>query len=87
MAQVVETKKWYESKIFYFALTLILVAGGNLLFGFLSVRVTPEQMSAIEAAYPQAVEVITRLQNGESIFSVLSLIVGIAITVARASTK
>jgi hypothetical protein len=85
MAQptTVPTKKWYESKIVLLALTIVLVAGTNLAFGWLTPKVTPEQLAAIQAAYPQVADIITRLQNGESIFSLLSAIVGILIGLFR----
>lgn len=82
MAQTI-TKPWYKSKVALFALALVAVTGSNLLFGFLSVNVTPEQLDAIKQAYPQAFEIITRLKAGESIFSVLGSIVGLAIFVSR----
>lgn len=78
-----ETKPWYKSKIVLFALTLVAVAGSNLLFGFLSVNVAPEQIEVIRAAYPQAAEIITRLQAGESIFSLIGVIIGLAISISR----
>lgn len=77
------TKPWYKSKIVLFALTLVAVAGSNLLFGFLSTEVTPDKIDAIKAAYPQAAEIITRLKAGESILSLFGLIVGLVITVSR----
>jgi len=83
MAQTTATKPWYKSKVALFALALVGVAGSNLLFGFLSVNVTPEQLDSIKQAYPQAVEIITRLKAGESIFSVLGAIVGVIIFVSR----
>ena len=77
------TKKWYQSKIVLFALALVLVAGGNLLTGFLSVNITPEQLDAIRAAYPQAAEIIERLKNGESVLSMIGVIIGVIISVVR----
>lgn len=81
--QVVEVKKWYQSKIALFSLALLGVSGGNLLTGFLSTQVTPEQLDAIRTAYPQAVEIIHRLQSGESILSVAGAIIGVLIFVFR----
>ncbi len=83
MAQTTETKPWYKSKIALFALTLVAVTGSNLLFGFLSVNVTPDQLNSIRDAYPQAVEIITRLKGGETIFAVLGSIVGLVIFISR----
>ena len=77
------TKKWYQSKIVLFALSLVIVAGGNLAFGWISGEITPEQLQAIQTAYPAAVEVVERLKQGESILSLLGVIVGIVITVSR----
>lgn len=84
MSQItIVTKKWYKSKIVLLSLTIALVAGSNLLFGWLTPKVTPEQLAAIQAAYPQAADIVNRLQNGESIFSVLSAIVGLLIGIFR----
>lgn len=77
------TKKWYQSKIVLFALTLVLVAGGNLLTGFISVNITPEQLDAIRNAYPAAAEIIERLKNGESVLSLIGVIIGVIISVVR----
>lgn len=79
----VPVKKWWQSKIVLFALALVAVAGGNLLTGFLSGNVTPEQLDSIRSAYPQAAEIIQRLKNGESIFSVIGAIIGLLITIFR----
>lgn len=85
MAQQTEvpTKKWYKSKIVLLALTILGVTGSNLLFGFLSGNVTPEQINAINDAYPQAVEIIHRVQNGETIFAVFGTVVSLVIIIAR----
>ncbi len=79
----VPAKKWYQSKIVLFALALVAVAGGNLLTGFLSGNVTPDQLDAIRAAYPQAAEIIERLKNGESILSVVGILIGLLISIFR----
>jgi len=79
-----QKKPWYQSKIILLALTLIAVFGGNLLFNFVSGQITPEQLDSIKTAQPQVYEIVTRLKNGESIFSVLGSVVGILILVFRA---
>lgn len=77
------TKKWYYSKVALLALTLVLVAGSNLGFKWISGAVSPEQLAVIQSAYPQAAEIIERLINGESIFSMLGTIIGVIIFVSR----
>lgn len=79
----VNTKPWYKSKVVLFALALVLVAGSNLGFGWISGQITPEQLDAIRDAYPAGVEIVERLKNGESILSVLGTIVGLIIAVSR----
>jgi hypothetical protein len=79
-----EKKPWYSSKIVLLAIALIAVFGGNLLTGFVSGQITQEQLDAIRASYPQAVDIIKRLLAGESILSVAGSVIGLLILVARA---
>lgn len=83
MANEVKTKPWYQSKIFLFAAALVLVAGSNLGFNWISGEITPEQLDSIQDAYPAGVEIVERLKNGESILSLLGTIVGVVIAVSR----
>ena len=77
------TKPWYKSKVVLFSIALVLIAGTNLGFNWISGEITPEQLKAIEEAYPAGVEIVQRLKNGESILSVLGAIVGVIIAVSR----
>lgn len=79
-----EKKPWYSSKVILLALALVAVFGGNLLTGFISGQITPEQLDAIKLAYPQVAEIVERLKSGESILSVVGAIIGVLILVARA---
>lgn len=78
-----EKKPWYKSKIVLFAIALALVAGSNLGLNWISGQITPEQLAAIDAAYPAGVEIIERLKSGESILSLLGTIVGLVIAISR----
>lgn len=78
-----EKKPFFKSKIALFALTLIAVFGGNLLFNFVSGEVSPDQIAAIEQTYPQVVEIIERLKQGESVLSLLGTAIGVIIFIAR----
>ena len=82
----VETQKkpFWKSKIVLFSGAGILVFGGNLLLGGLfRSGVTPEQISALQQAYPQGVEIVERLQNGESITNLIALIINVFILIFR----
>lgn len=79
----VPVKPWYKSKVALFALTLFAVFGGNLLFGWLGADVSDEQIAAIQAAYPTAIEVIEGLRNGESIQNYIGAIFSAFIFIAR----
>ena len=80
-----ESKKpFYQSKIFLLGITLILVFGGNYLFGFVSSNVSPEQIESIQDAQPVVADIIERLKDGESILSVVGLIIGVLISIFRA---
>jgi len=82
----VETQKkpFWKSKIVLFSGAAILVFGGNLLFGGLfRSGVTPEQIAALEQAYPQGVEIVERIQGGESITNLLGLIINVLILIFR----
>lgn len=83
MAQL-ETKKWYQSKIVLFGLTLVLVYGSNLLLGFISGNgVTLEQIQAVEQTQPDFAEAVKKLQNGGNILDVIGLLGGALIVLAR----
>ena len=84
MTTATEKKPFWKSKIVLLSGGLILVFGGNLLLGGLfRSGVTPEQIQALEQAYPGAVQVVDGLKNGESITSLLGLIVSTLILIAR----
>lgn len=70
-------KPWYRSKIVLLCLTALLVFGGNLLTGYLSGRVTPEQLQAIRDADPMVWDIIHRLQSGESWLSIIGTVVSV----------
>lgn len=77
-------KPFWKSKIILLALTLVAVFGGNLLFNFVSGQVTPDQLNSIQNSEPVVIEIIDRLKNGESIFSVVGSIIGVLILIFRA---
>lgn len=79
-----QKKPFWKSKIVLFSAAGILVFGGNLLLGSLfRSGVTPEQISTLQQAYPQGIEIIERIQNGESITSLIGLIINVAILIFR----
>ena len=63
---------------------MILVFGGNYLFGFVSANVTPEQLESIDDAQPIVTDIVQRLKDGESILSVVGMIIGVLISIFRA---
>jgi len=77
-------KPFYQSKIFLLGITMILVFGGNYLFGFVSANVTPEQLESIDDAQPIVTDIVQRLKDGESILSVVGMIIGVLISIFRA---
>ena len=78
------TKPWFKSKIVLFAAALALVAGGNLLTGFLTGQgVTPEQLATLETFYPQIAGVVKQLQEGANVFSVVGTLMGVLIGIVR----
>ena len=80
-----EKKPFWKSKIVMFSAAGILVFGGSLLLSSLyRSGVTPDQISALQQAYPQGVEIVERLQHGESITNVIGLIINVAILIFRA---
>jgi len=79
-----EKKPFFKSKIVLLALTMIAVFGGNLLFGFVSGEVTPDQLASVEQAYPQVVEIVERLKNGETLLSVIGSVAGVLFLIFRA---
>lgn len=79
-----ETKKWYQSKIVLFSLTVFLTVSADLLTGFLTGNgVTPEQIQAIELAQPDVAAAVERLQNGENILQVIASLFPALIMVLR----
>ncbi len=85
MADTSTTKKpFWKSKIVLFSGAGILVFGGNLLLGGLfRSGVTPDQIAALQQAYPQGVEIVERIQSGESITNLIGLIINVAILIFR----
>lgn len=85
MADTTLTQKpFWKSKIVLFSAAAILVFGGNLLLGGLfRSGVTPDQISALQEAYPQGAEIVERIQNGESITNLVGLIFNVAILIFR----
>lgn len=77
-------KPFYQSKIFLLGATLVLVFGGNFLFGFLSANITPDQLESVQDAEPAVLDIIQRLKDGESILSVIGMIIGVLISIFRA---
>lgn len=85
MAQIVETKKWYQSKLVALGGVLILVFGSNALFGWLTgpVEVTAEQIQAVEQVQPVVTDAFQRLLRGESILNLIGQLAGAVIIVVR----
>lgn len=84
MADTIQKKPFWKSKIVLFSAAAILVFGGNLLLGGLfRSGVTAEQISAMQEAYPQGVQIVEKLQNGASITDVIGLIINVAILIFR----
>lgn len=80
---MVETKKWYQSKIVLFGIALALVYGSNFLTGWLGGNVSADQLDAIVDTKPQVLDIVNRLKNGESVLSLLGAIAGVLISVLR----
>lgn len=80
---MVETKKWYQSKIVLFGIVLTLVYGSNFITGWLSGNVSADQLDAIVDTKPQVLDIVNRLKNGESVLSLLGTIAGVLISVLR----
>lgn len=79
-----QKKPFWKSKIVLFAGALALVFGGNLLTGGLfRSGVTPDQIAALEQAYPGAEDIFEGIQNGESITDLLGVIVSTLIIIFR----
>lgn len=59
------TKKWYQSKIVLIAIAMAGTFGYNILSAFLGNQgVTPDQLSAIQQAYPELSGKIGDLTSG-----------------------
>ena len=80
-----DKKPFWKSKIILLGGAMLLIFGGNLLAGGLfRSGVTPEQIQALEDAYPQGAQVVEGLKNGESILNYTGAIFSALIIVARA---
>lgn len=79
-----DTKPWYKSKITLLSLSGLLVFGSNLLAGWLTgAGVTPEQLDALQAAQPQVVNAVERIQQGEQILGVIGSLLSVGFGVFR----
>ena len=80
----VETKKWYQSKIFWFGALLLLTTGSNFFTGWMSgMGVTPEQFEVVNEASEEIQDVVGRIKNGEKVISALTALFGVVISVTR----
>ncbi len=71
-----EKKKWYQSKIVLLGLTLGIVGGSQLAFGWLGGQVTPEQLQSIETAQPALFEGLKKSINGGNYLGIITTIGG-----------
>lgn len=79
-----QKKPWYHSKIVLAALTLSGIFGYNLLTGWLTNQgVTPEQLQALQLAYPDIADAIQKARDGGSWLSSLGLAGSLLIAALR----
>lgn len=84
MSTSTQSKPFWKSKIVLFSGAAILVFGSNLLAGGLfRSGVTPEQIAALQQAYPAGEEIIEGIKAGENITNFLGLIINTLILIFR----
>jgi len=78
-----KTKPWYQSKIALLGIVLGLVGLTDFATGWLSGQVTPEQITAIQVAYPAAADQIKAAVNGNNYFGIITAVGGFLSTIWR----
>lgn len=79
-----QKKKWYKSKIIMVALALAGIFGYNWLTGWLTSQgITPEQLEALQLAYPDIAEAVQKASDGGNLLSAIGTIAGLAIAALR----
>ena len=78
-----QKKKWWQSKISLLAIGSSLFFATNAGFDWFGTQVTPEELAALEQAYPQGVDLVKRAIDGEPLLNLLGSAVGLVIWIWR----
>jgi hypothetical protein len=65
-------KKWYESKIFMLATVMLFAALSQFYSQWIGGKITPDQLSAVQSAYPELAKQIKNAVDGNNYFAILS---------------
>jgi hypothetical protein len=76
-------KRWYQSKIVLLAVGFAALLLGDLVFGFITPNVTPEQLDSFQTIYPAGAEIVQQLKSGKSVLEVAGSIFALIIAAVR----
>ena len=80
----ISTKPWWQSKIVLVSVAAILLFGGGLLYQFLGNQgVTQTQLDVLTQQYPDIKEGVQNLQNSDTLWKGLGLLVGALAAIFR----
>lgn len=76
MANEVQTKKWYQSKLFILGVLLAFTGVSDLFLHWISGSVTIEQIQDVQTAYPDLYNGIADAISAKNYFGIITAIAG-----------
>lgn len=78
-----QTKKWYQSKLVLLGISLGLIGGTDLAFGWLSGNITADQLEVVQMQYPGLKDGLQKAVESKNYFGAITTVAGFVTAIWR----